>query len=87
MSKPVDAITSVNQKVCVVGFGTANIVHEHHTVTRFTATLIIVQRIVGGRTAERRFRRTDGRSPGGDGYGGTEVYPACRRPGQPRSGV
>ena len=70
----------VGDRVCVVGFGTASIVHEHHTVTRVTKLYIVSEADKGKHASERRHRRSDGQSPGGDGYGGTTVHLSCRKP-------
>lgn len=77
---------TVGQRVCIVGEGSANLVHAHGTVERFTKTQMIVtytwrhgQRSGSG---ERRYRTGPGfgREVGAYEYGGTVVSPTCRRP-------
>jgi len=68
----------VGQYVCVIGWGTAAPVHEHHEVMRLTKLYVIS---VKPRTArERRHRLDNGHSPGGTSYGGTTIHPTCQRP-------
>lgn len=69
----------VGDGVCVVGRGTANLVHAHYRVVRLTKTMIIVAREVSGREVQRRYR-FDGREVGASEYGGTHVARKCQRP-------
>lgn len=65
--------------VCVVGRGTANLVHAHYRVVRTTKTMIVVGREVKGRRVERRYR-FDGLEVGASQYGGTVLDTVCQRP-------
>lgn len=67
---------------CVTGFGTANVVHEHHEVVRVTNLYIVStgRSNLGPGMSERRHRRDSGSSvPRGDGYGGTYIHASCKR--------
>ena len=78
----------VGQRVCIKGHGTANLVHIHGRVDRFTKTMMIVkytirQRYSGGVReipGERRYRTGPGfgREVGGHEYGGSSVSHHCR---------
>lgn len=70
---------SVGQRVCVIGRGTANLVHAHYAVTRLTAKQAVVSRVFKGRTVERRYWLSTGREVGGSEYGGTSVHTTCQR--------
>lgn len=72
---------TVGQRVCVVGRGTAAILHKHGTVDRFTATLMVVS-LNGESRGTRRYRIGDSGLETGsaNGYGGTYVHPRCQRP-------
>lgn len=64
--------------VCVVGRGTANLVHAHYQVVRRTKTMVVVKRWVNDREVQRRFR-FDGREVGASEYGGTQADTTCQR--------
>lgn len=69
--------------VCIVGRGTANVVHIHARVQRLTKTMIIVEYPRPRATAldaplERRYR-FDGREVGMSDYGGSYVDTVCQR--------
>lgn len=69
----------IGQRVCVIGFGTAGMLHEHHEVVRLTKLYVISAK--PGATWTRRHRLDSGRSsPGGTSYGGTDIYPTCQQP-------
>jgi hypothetical protein len=73
------------QRVCVVGRGTANVVHSHPMVTKVTPTQIVTVKTVkrGGSSwdVERRYwRDSSAREVGGDEWGGTTLHTACQRP-------
>ena len=70
----------VGQRVCVIGRGTANLVHAHYTVDRLTAKQVVVSRQLKGRKVERRYWAATGREVGGSEYGGTTVSERCQRP-------
>lgn len=78
---------TIGQRVCIVGRGTANVVHRHGTVARFTPTMMIVEYPFPRLAKEpqiitRRYRtgRGSGREVGTHEYGGSSVAPRCQRP-------
>ncbi len=73
----------IGDRLCVLGFGTAGGVHEHHVVTSISK-LYVTSQSMPSRRHTRQHRIRDGRSPGGDGYGGTEAATRCQQP-KPRS--
>lgn len=71
--------------VCMVGIGTANMLHEHGKVVRTTKVFVVAEITSSnlnrpGHTA--RFRRDSGRSVPYSDYGGSHVYTTCQRPKQ-----
>lgn len=60
------------RRVCVVGYGFSNGIHEHTTVTRVTRTMIVTGN-------GRRFRRETGGSIPYEPYGGTRFSITCQR--------
>lgn len=81
----------VGQRVCIVGRGTANLIHIHGKVQRFTATMMVVEYHVkrgsGVVPGERRYRlgRGGGREVGASDYGGSYVAAHCQRRAQEES--
>lgn len=69
-------------RVCIVGFGTANPVHRHATVTGMTKLYVKTEyKNKSGDAVQHRHRIDDGHStPRGDGYGGTTLRTTCQRP-------
>lgn len=68
------------QRVCIVGVGMDNLIHEHHTVTGMSKLYVFSMQKVKGGERERRHRLRDGHSPGGSSYGGTDIHATCQRP-------
>jgi hypothetical protein len=70
---------TVGDAVCIRGFGTASIVHEHGQVVKVSnlyLTVKITWSQLNQGAGTRRFRRENGASvPHGNGYGGTTVSP------------
>jgi hypothetical protein len=64
---------AAGDRVCVVGWGTAGMLHQHTVVARLTKTLIVT-------TKGRRFRRDTLRSVPYQPYGGSVLSPTCQRP-------
>jgi hypothetical protein len=60
-------------RVCVIGRGADNLVHQHTVIDRVTKTLLITK---GG----RRFSRHTFRSAPSQEYGGTRIFDTCQRP-------
>jgi hypothetical protein len=68
--------------VCVRGWGTANIVHEHGQVARVSQlylTVKITWSNLHQGAATRRYRRDDGHSVPRHNHGGTTIGAACAR--------
>lgn len=77
-----------NDVVCIEGYGTANILHEHHVVTGVTKLYVKSTSTwsnVNKRPVSRRHRRDNGKSTPLGEYGGTEIYTTCQRPEEKRS--
>jgi hypothetical protein len=81
MSREDLSALKAGDRVCVVGFGTANVVHRHQTVTSVTKLYVNTEwKSKRGDTVKDRHRRDDGRStPQGDGYGGTTLHSTCQK--------
>lgn len=68
------------QRACIIGFGTAVIVHVHTVIARTTKTQIVSTDRHG---TEYRHHREDGVSVGSRGhhsYGGSTIHSTCQRP-------
>jgi hypothetical protein len=63
-------------RVCVIGYGTANIVHRHETVHHVTRTQVITQTDSG---MTSKYHRADGRSMPYQPYGGTSIHLTCQK--------
>lgn len=75
------SVLKAGDRVCVVGFGTANLVHKHHVVTSVTQLYVNTEWRSERGAVKYRHRKDDGRStPRGDGYGGTTLHLTCQRP-------
>lgn len=70
-------VWTTGDRACVVGHGTAAIVHEHHVVERVTKLYVFSKTRDADIT--RCHRLSDGWSTG-HGYGGTTISPTCQRP-------
>jgi len=77
----------VGDRACITGIGTANAVHRHGYVKRFTKSQMIVEVHTrrNGKTVDTHEVRywTDrgyGRQVGADEWGGSDVNPHCVRP-------
>lgn len=69
--------------VCIVGYGTANMLHEHGKVLRLTkmyVVALVTSSNLNRTGGSRRFRRDNGKSTPYGGYGGTEIHSTCQRP-------
>lgn len=73
-----------DDQVCVVGFGTARLLHEHHVVTKIGKSFINSVSTSSSHARQpvpRRHRRDNAASiPRGDGKGGSTIHSACQRP-------
>lgn len=75
------AALKVGDRVCVVGYGTANPVHQHHTVTGLTKLYVKTEfKDRHGDVVKDRHRIEDGRSTPYGPYGGTDLDTTCQRP-------
>jgi hypothetical protein len=70
----------LGQRVCIIGRGTANLVHRHARIIRITKTMYVAEYVLRGRTIDRRYRITDGREVGASEYGGSSMHAICQRP-------
>lgn len=68
-------------RVCVVGFGTANTVHRHGVVVSLSRLYVTTEWKNQHGSYKTRHRLDDGHStPRGDGYGGTTLHLTCQKP-------
>jgi hypothetical protein len=76
----------LDQTVCVIGRGTANLVHRHGRITRTTKTMYVVGYRIKGVPVERRYRKDyPDREVGAHEYGGSSMHSRCQWPDRPQS--
>lgn len=71
--------------VCVVGYGTANLVHRHHRVVSVTKQFVNSNWSDKRGVYPSRHRVDNGRSTPYGEYGGTTLHLTCRRAHQEES--